>query len=128
MPRRKGLALSLSLSLSPSLSPRLSCLSLDTDGKVGVRTACVQCARCTCTARVRNQLASQPLTAPPPQLLTGLTTSRSPVPPLQAVSIELRNQPAFCREEDMDVLVEVPSIGRVPSPNPNPNPNPYPHS
>ena len=42
--------------------------------------------------------------------------------PLQAVSIELRNQPAFCREEDMDVLVEVPSLGRVPNPNPNPTP------
>ena len=137
MPRRKGLALSLSLSLSPSLSPRLSCLSLDTDGKVGVRTACVQCARCTCTARATRvhcvctayalcvcatNWPRSPSQPSPPQPLTGLTASRSPVSPLQAVSIELRNQPAFCREEDMDVLVEVPSLGRVPNPNPNPTP------
>ena len=100
-----------------------------------VHCACNACAlrvHCVRTVRVRNQLASQPLTAPPPppppQPLTGLTASRSPVSPLQAVSIELRNQPAFCREEDMDVLVEVPSLGRVPNPNPNPNPNPYPNS
>ena len=52
---------------------------------------------------VRNQPASQPARSP-------LAAPRSPV---QAISIELRNQPAFCREEDMDLDVEVPSFGRV---------------
>ena len=64
----------------------------------------------------------------PAQLLTALTASRSAVPPLQAVSIELRNQPAFCRDEDMDVLVEAPALGRAPSPHPEPEPNPHPNS
>ena len=31
----------------------------------------------------------------------------------KAVSIELRNQPAFCRPEDMDVTIDVPHFGRV---------------
>ena len=64
----------------------------------------------------------------PTQLLTALTASRSAVPPLQAVSIELRNQPAFCRDEDMDVVVEAPALGRAPSPHPDPEPNPHPNS
>ena len=66
--------------------------------------------------------------SPPSQPLAALTASRSAVPPLQAVSIELRNQPAFCRDEDMDVLVEAPALGRAPSPNPEPEPNPHPNS
>ena len=66
--------------------------------------------------------------SPPSQPLAALTASRSAVPPLQAVSIELRNQPAFCRDEDMDVLVEAPALGRAPSPHPEPEPNPHPNS
>ena len=50
------------------------------------------------------------------------------MPPLQAVSIELRNQPAFCRDEDRDVLVEAPAPGRLPSPQPEPERNPHPNS
>ena len=92
-----------------------------------VRAASAPCVRTVCA---RRQLASQPRAAPhnPAQLLTALTACRSPVPPLQAVSIELRNQPAFCRDEDRDVLVEAPAPGRLPSPQPEPERNPHPNS
>ena len=91
--------------------------------QVGVRTAvCALHLHCMRTVRA----ASRPHS--PAQLLTALTASRSAVPPLQAVSIELRNQPAFCRDEDMDVLVEAPALGRAPSPHPEPEPIPHPNS
>ena len=97
----------------------------------GWRAHCsVRAASALHAHRARRQQASQPRAAPHrhAQLLTALTASRSAVPPLQAVSIELRNQPAFCRDEDMDVLVEAPALGRAPSPHPEPEPIPHPNS
>ena len=88
--------------------------------------ACAVCAlhlHRVCTVCARHQLASQPRAAPRRH-----HSLSHPVPPLQAVSIELRNQPAFCRDEDMDVVVEAPAPGRLPSPDPEPEPNPHPNA
>ena len=68
-------------------------------------------------------------------LPAGLVRVRADCAGGKAIRVTLRNAPAFCRPEDMDVVVDVPHVGKVtldpdpdpgpkPSPDPDPNPNP----
>jgi len=73
-------------------------------------------AMCVVTALLESgmvPMVDAPITSFCLEAPCGLIAVEAQCAAARVTSVSLRNQPAFCRERDMDVIVDVPTVGKV---------------